>query len=67
MSFSTNDKVEALKSLGKGWQCNHQQNFFVEEQISVERKISLTEELVHGMEHRSFVSEQQIMSVCKMQ
>jgi hypothetical protein len=67
VSFSTNDKVESLKSQGKGWQCNHQQNFFVEEQISVERKISLTEELVHGIQHRSFISEQQIMSVCKMQ
>ena len=38
MSFSANDKVESLKHLGKGWHCNHQQNFFVEEQISVDRK-----------------------------
>jgi hypothetical protein len=56
VSFSTNDKVESLKCLGKGWQCN-QQNFFVEEQISVDRKISLNEELVHGMENRSFITE----------
>lgn len=38
VSISTNDKVESLKHLGKGWQCNYQQNFFVEEQISVDRK-----------------------------
>jgi hypothetical protein len=39
----------------------------VEEQITFDRIVSLSEELVHGMEDRSFISEQQIMSVCKIQ
>jgi hypothetical protein len=43
-----------------------QQNVTVEGKISIDRMISLTEKLICGMEQRSFISEQQIMSVYKI-
>jgi hypothetical protein len=43
-----------------------QQNVNVDEKISIDRMISLTEETIHGMEQRSFTIKQQIMSVYKI-
>jgi hypothetical protein len=44
---------------------NVQQNVSEEEKISTARMVNLTE-LICGMEERSFISEQQIMSVYKI-
>ncbi|XP_018079558.1 jerky protein homolog [Xenopus laevis] len=38
----------------------------VKEKMSIDRMISLAEELIGGMEQRSFISEQQIMSVYRI-
>jgi hypothetical protein len=43
-----------------------QQCVSVEEKISTDTMISLTEELISGKEQRSFILEQQIMSIYKI-
>jgi hypothetical protein len=74
VSLSKKDKVQSLKHLIKGSSVklcdeygvdsgNDQWHFVVEEQISVDRRKSLTKGLVHGVEHRNFISEQQIISI----
>jgi hypothetical protein len=46
---------------------NDQQTVSVEEKyLSIDRMLSLTEELIHGTKQRSFISEQQVMSLYKI-
>jgi hypothetical protein len=38
----------------------------IEEQITIDRMISLTEEMTHGMEQRNFATEHHVMSLYKI-